>query len=359
MEDDEQLPIQDGEEYVEVETMEDIKTKDDGMEYEELTSYYIEDGKDNEEEQEQSIEDESLPKTFVDDDQIDEKWEPLVLENGDLQCKLCLPTVLFKTKDQFVSHRYRIHGTVSNTMLCPLDNCDLWFASLSSLKKHLILIHHEPVERHNENINDESVVEPYIPLEYSECRPLFPAKPKVVGQRPWQFLQLDLINHTPVVNSNGRFTKLLLIVDSFSKFTIAKPIPDTFDMAALLQYICDVFFTFSVPEGISSLHSSGQILSLMEGLSMVFRVDILNVFCYVPDYAPLLEMIDNQAEQELGSLEYAVVYDMRNVLANADDSGQSNQVMYLKHPAVLEKITQYALKQIHGKISISPNVSSF
>uniref|UniRef100_A0AC35TUE4 Uncharacterized protein n=1 Tax=Rhabditophanes sp. KR3021 TaxID=114890 RepID=A0AC35TUE4_9BILA len=50
-------------------------------------------------------------------------------------------------------------------------------------------------------------------------------------------------------------------------------------------------------------------------------------------------------------LEYAIIFDMPRELTNVDDSGQSNQVMYLKHPDIFTIISELAFKQLFHKIS--------
>uniref|UniRef100_A0AC35UB90 DNA-directed RNA polymerase n=1 Tax=Rhabditophanes sp. KR3021 TaxID=114890 RepID=A0AC35UB90_9BILA len=69
-----------------------------------------------------------------------------------------------------------------------------------------------------------------------------------------------------------------------------------------------------------------------------------------------IHLDDLHSNQALG-LEYAIMFDMRCELTNVDDSGQANQVMYLRDPDIVTRISKLALNELFAKVS--SNVLSF
>ncbi|GMT28756.1 hypothetical protein PFISCL1PPCAC_20053, partial [Pristionchus fissidentatus] len=84
---------------------------------------------------------------------IHDLYQPLDLGDGRYTCKICHQSStarppLFTSKSQFTSHRYRCHGTFMNLLPCPDQECDLQFASIVALKRHLQTDRNLPLEAH-------------------------------------------------------------------------------------------------------------------------------------------------------------------------------------------------------------------
>uniref|UniRef100_A0AC35TNI1 DUF4765 family protein n=1 Tax=Rhabditophanes sp. KR3021 TaxID=114890 RepID=A0AC35TNI1_9BILA len=88
----------------------------------------------------------------------------------------------------------------------------------------------------------------------------------------------------------------------------------------------------------------------MKHLGMIVRVDYSAVSqeqCY--SKMRIYEKKDGLASNEALAYEYAVILDLHNSFTNTDASGQSNDVMFLKHSIIAKRISKIIL----GKIRLS------
>ncbi|CAI4221684.1 unnamed protein product [Auanema sp. JU1783] len=80
-------------------------------------------------------------------------YQPIETDDFRLLCKICLQLgkqMLFDDKQQYASHRYKVHGSYNNSVACPMLGCREVYASLIILRKHLMSEHKLPLETHHQ-----------------------------------------------------------------------------------------------------------------------------------------------------------------------------------------------------------------
>uniref|UniRef100_A0A8R1I1B6 C2H2-type domain-containing protein n=2 Tax=Caenorhabditis japonica TaxID=281687 RepID=A0A8R1I1B6_CAEJA len=93
-----------------------------------------------------------------------EMYQPLELSNGAYQCKICLRAgkdAQFQDRATFVAHRYKCHGSFNNNVICPMEDCNDVYATLSTLRRHLTQHHQLPLEIHQQSFENIGEFEKY------------------------------------------------------------------------------------------------------------------------------------------------------------------------------------------------------
>ncbi|RCN40908.1 zinc finger, C2H2 type [Ancylostoma caninum] len=94
----------------------------------------------------------SMVHTQHDQNIIYQLYQPLETANGMFVCRICLElgeTVEFDNKASYTHHRYKVHGSYNNNHVCPVLHCREIYASMTILRKHLIVDHKMPIEMHH------------------------------------------------------------------------------------------------------------------------------------------------------------------------------------------------------------------
>ncbi|KAK5968876.1 Zinc finger C2H2 type [Trichostrongylus colubriformis] len=93
----------------------------------------------------------NMVHTQHDQNFIFQLYQPLETENGTFLCRICMElgdTIEFETKGDYAHHRYKVHGSYNNNHICPVLHCREIYASMTVLRKHLVIDHKLPIEMH-------------------------------------------------------------------------------------------------------------------------------------------------------------------------------------------------------------------
>ncbi|VDK80965.1 unnamed protein product [Cylicostephanus goldi] len=113
----------------------------------------------------------SMVHTQHDQNIIYQLYQPLETNNGTFICRICLElgeTVEFMNKASYTHHRYKIHGSYNNNHVCPVLHCREIYASMSILRKHLLVDHKLPVEMHHRTFASIAEFEVFASLTLAE-----------------------------------------------------------------------------------------------------------------------------------------------------------------------------------------------
>uniref|UniRef100_A0A7I4XY82 C2H2-type domain-containing protein n=1 Tax=Haemonchus contortus TaxID=6289 RepID=A0A7I4XY82_HAECO len=93
----------------------------------------------------------NMVHTQHDQNFIFQLYQPMETESGTFLCRICMElgdTIEFETKADYAHHRYKVHGSYNNNHICPVLHCREIYASMTVLRKHLVIDHKMPIEMH-------------------------------------------------------------------------------------------------------------------------------------------------------------------------------------------------------------------
>ncbi|GMT21075.1 hypothetical protein PFISCL1PPCAC_12372, partial [Pristionchus fissidentatus] len=112
---------------------------------------------------------------------------------------------------------------------------------------------------------------------YKGSRVVFPPRPTVIGRRPMQYVQIDIIDPPYDEYQSEEAESALLIVDLHSQFAFCKPLIDPSTASHdLLRFTYESFLSFGPPEAYATASEKHAfaLQSMMEDIERQFNVSI-------------------------------------------------------------------------------------
>ncbi|VDM36899.1 unnamed protein product [Toxocara canis] len=131
----------------------------------------------------------------------------------------------------------------------------------------------------------------------------FPSKPRCLGSKPMQYVQIDMIEMEGSEYGDRCYNMALLVTDLYSQYVFGRALSDSLDPSLLVRHLMDIFGAFAPPEAYRSFTSNVVIEHVMSDIEKLFKVQIKNVGQGVMNYFNLRTSMYKRAEEELGSRE--------------------------------------------------------
>ena len=123
-----------------------------------------------------------------------------------------------------------------------------------------------------------------------------PMKPIIVNQ-PWELIGIDGTGPLPITPDNNRY--ILVVVDHFSKFCIAKAVPDLTAISTAKFVFDDVICKFGMPRSLISDHGKNFKSVLFAQLCNLCQIKTCNSTFYHPEGNGLVERMNKTLKQIL------------------------------------------------------------
>uniref|UniRef100_A0A915DEW8 C2H2-type domain-containing protein n=1 Tax=Ditylenchus dipsaci TaxID=166011 RepID=A0A915DEW8_9BILA len=137
----------------------------------------------------------------------------------------------------------------------------------------------------------------------NRCKVLFPSKPLIMGCRPMQYVQIDIIEMPETKYRHGtKYSNALVVTDMFSKFMFGRSLIDGDENDqehVVCRLLIEIFSAFGLPEGYSAVFGKDTIDRCICQVSENFRTEIQSVTSSTPCYAALRRNIELKAESDL------------------------------------------------------------
>ncbi|CAJ0954879.1 unnamed protein product, partial [Mesorhabditis belari] len=126
-------------------------------------------------------------------------------------------------------------------------------------------------------------------------------RPTYLGEKPMQFLQIDIVEMSVSLYGMSRYTHILMITDLRTKYLWARPLQDFFDRNLLVRHFVDIFTQFGVPEGFSSSMNFELVRLAMKVIGFIFKTEIVEIGNQTPDYLAFRRNLYDMAANELNN----------------------------------------------------------
>ncbi|VDK48114.1 unnamed protein product [Anisakis simplex] len=185
----------------------------------------------------------------------------------------------------------------------------------------------------------------------------FPSKPKCLGSKPMQYVQIDMIEMDSSEYGDRCYNMALLVTDLYSQYVFGRALSDSLDPSLLVRHLMDIFGAFAPPEAFRSYTNHLVIEHVMSDIEKLFKIQIKNVGQGVMNYFNLRTSMYKRAEEELGSRErwvealpFAVIeYNQKPLRGFGDVRISPFEIMFGRRPWKDQTVPPWISNTEYGK----------
>ncbi|CAB3402971.1 unnamed protein product [Caenorhabditis bovis] len=136
-----------------------------------------------------------------------------------------------------------------------------------------------------------------------DMRPIevhFPERPNFYGDRPIQFLQIDVFDMHSAIYGAAVYEHVLLISDLKTGFVWARALTEC-SRAIITRVLTAIFAEYGIPEGFSTTYAPTLVRDSMKAIENVFNNEIREIWNEPFSYEDFQHWLLDKADEELGS----------------------------------------------------------
>ncbi|KAL3985129.1 hypothetical protein ACH3XW_37345 [Acanthocheilonema viteae] len=131
----------------------------------------------------------------------------------------------------------------------------------------------------------------------------FPSKPRCIGSKPMQYVQIDMVEMECSEYGDRCYTMALIVTDLYSHFVFGRALAEAPDTSLLVRHLMDIFGAFAPPEAYRTYTNDEVIGLVMSDIEKLFKIEIKNIGHGVMNHANLCASMYKRAAEELGGRE--------------------------------------------------------
>ncbi|VDN07052.1 unnamed protein product [Thelazia callipaeda] len=131
----------------------------------------------------------------------------------------------------------------------------------------------------------------------------FPNKPRCIGSKPMQYVQIDMVEMECSEYGDRCYTMALIVTDLYSHFVFGRALAEAPDTSLLVRHLMDIFGAFAPPEAYRSFTNNEVIKHVMADIEKLFKIEIKNIGIGVMNHISLCSNMYKRAAEELGGRE--------------------------------------------------------